>query len=194
VSDLDARKSAARIEGYAARSRAHAAGAGAARRASAHALRLIAPLPRARVIAGYLPIRTEIDPRPAMLALHGLGYRVCAPVIEAAARPLLFRLWTPDIPLVPGAFDVMIPAEGAWVRPDALLVPLISFDEHGHRLGYGGGFYDRTLHELRAHQPLLAYGFAYEGQRVAEVPRGLTDAPLDAVITEAGVHAPRVLA
>jgi 5-formyltetrahydrofolate cyclo-ligase len=116
------------------------------------------------------------------------------PVIEAAARPLLFRLWTPEGALVSGPFGVMIPAEGDWVRPDALLVPLLAFDDHGHRLGYGGGFYDRTLHELRAHQPVLGYGFAYAGQRVPELPRGLTDAPLDAVFTEAGTHTPPVLA
>ncbi|PZQ51691.1 MAG: 5-formyltetrahydrofolate cyclo-ligase [Rhodovulum sulfidophilum] len=194
MSDLERQKVAARGESYAARARAHAAGAGAARLAAAHALRVLAPLPRARVIAGYLPIRTEIDPRPAMLALHGLGYRVCVPVIEAAARPLLFRRWAPGVPLVPGPFNVMVPAEGDWVSPDALLVPLLAFDDHGHRLGYGGGFYDRTLHALRAHRAVSGYGFAYEGQYVPEVPRGLTDAPLDAIITEAGVRTPPVLA
>ncbi len=143
-------------------------------------------------MAGYLPIRTEIDPRPVMLALHGLGYRVCVPVIEATARPLLFRVWTPEVKLVPGPFKVLIPAEGDWISPDRLLVPLVAFDDHGHRLGYGGGFYDRTLHALRTRGDVRGFGFAYEGQRVPEVPRGLTDAPLDGVITEAGTHLPPV--
>ena len=194
VSDLERRKAEARAQGYVARARAHAAGTGAARRAAGHALRLLADLPKARTIAGYLPIRTEIDPRPAMLALHGLGYTVCVPVIEAKARPLLFRAWTPHVPLEPGIFNVMVPAEGDWVEPDALLVPLIAFDAEGHRLGYGGGFYDRTLYALRAHREVRGFGFAYEGQRVPEVPRGLTDAPLDAMITEAGARVPPVAA
>lgn len=190
MSDLERRKAEARAKGYVARARAHAAGAGAARRAASHALGLLAGLPRARIVAGYLPIRTEIDPLPAMLALRGLGYTVCVPVIEAPARPLLFRAWEPKAPLEPGPFNVMIPVEGDWVEPDALLVPLISFDEEGHRLGYGGGFYDRTIYALRAHREVAAFGFAYEGQRVPEVPRGLTDAPLDAVVTETGARRP----
>jgi 5-formyltetrahydrofolate cyclo-ligase len=194
VSDLERRKAEARAQGYAARARAHAGGMGAARQAAGHALRLLAGLPRARAVAGYLPIRTEIDPRPAMLALHGLGYTVCVPVIEAQARPLLFRTWTPNVHLEPGPFNVMVPAGGDWVEPDALLVPLISFDDAGHRLGYGGGFYDRTLHALRAHREVRGFGFAYEGQHVPEVPRGLTDAPLDAMVTEAGARLPPVAA
>ncbi|TPE50812.1 5-formyltetrahydrofolate cyclo-ligase [Amaricoccus solimangrovi] len=190
MSDLERRKAKARSDGYAARARAHAAGFGAARQAAGHALRVLAGAPAARVVAGYLPIRTEIDPRPGMLALHGLGYTVCVPVIEAPAHPLLFRVWKPEVALVPGPFKVLIPAEGDWIEPDALLVPLIAFDDEGHRLGYGGGFYDRTLHALRAHRVVRAYGFAYEGQHVPEVPRGLTDAPLDAVVTETGARLP----
>lgn len=188
MKDLDRRKAEARSAGYAARARAHAAGTGAARQAAGHVLDLLAGLPGVRNVAGYLAIRTEIDPLPAMLALHGLGYIVCVPVIEAQARPLLFRAWTPGVALVPGPFKVMVPAEGAWIEPDALLVPLISFDDAGHRLGYGGGFYDRTLHALRVHREVRAFGFAYEGQHVPEVPRGPTDAPLDAVVTEAGAR------
>lgn len=190
MTDLERLKAEARSEGYAARARAHAEGRGAARRAAEHALEVLAGVPEARTVAGYLPIRTEIDPRPAMLALLGLGYTVCVPVIEAAARPLLFRAWTPDARLESGPFGVAIPAEGDWIEPDALLVPLISFDGGGHRLGYGGGFYDRTLSELRARRAVGAFGFCYEGQFVREVPRGPTDAPLDGVITEAGVRYP----
>lgn len=190
MTDLERRKAEARTEGYAARARAHADGVGAARRAAGHALRVVAGMPGARTVAGYLPIRTEIDPRPGMLALLGLGYTVCVPVIEAAARPLLFRAWTPTARLEVGPFGVAIPSDGDWIEPDALLVPLISFDDHGHRLGYGGGFYDRTLTGLRAHREVRAFGFCYEGQKVPEVPRGPTDAPLDGVITETGVRYP----
>lgn len=188
MNDLDLLKETARADGYAARARAHAGGTGAARQAAGHALMVIGALHEVRVVSAYLPIRTEIDPRPAMMALHGLGYQIGVPVIEAAERPLQFRTWTPGCALEPGLFNVMVPGAGDWIEPDLLLVPLIAFDADGHRLGYGGGFYDRTLTALRSRRPIYAYGLAYEGQRVARVPRGPTDAALDGVLTETGLH------
>lgn len=188
MNDLDLLKEAARAEGYVVRARVHAAGAGAARQAAGHALLVIGAHREVRVVSAYLPIRTEIDPRPTMMALHGLGYRIGVPVIEAAGQPLRFRAWTPGCVLESGPYDVMIPAEGDWIEPDLLLVPLIAFDADGHRLGYGGGFYDRTLHALRARRQVHAYGLAYEGQRVTRVPRGASDAALDGVLTETGLH------
>ena len=92
--------------------------------------------------------------------------------------------------MVHGNFGVEVPAEGDWLEPEVLLVPLVAFDDQGHRLGYGGGFYDRTLNALRARRTVHAYGFAYEGQRVPELPLGGNDARLDAVITEKGIHRP----
>ena len=86
-----------------------------------------------------------------------------------------------------GAFGALIPAEGAWLEPEVLIVPLLSFDRRGFRLGYGGGFYDRTLERLRARHGVLALGFAFAAQEVAEVPIEPTDQPLDAILTETGL-------
>ncbi len=190
MNDLTEAKKAARAAAFAARARAHAEGAGAARRAAGHALSVIGALHEARVVSAYLPIRTELDPMPAMLALHGLGYRLCVPVIEAPRQPLRFRAWRPGVALVPGPFGVATPADGEELEPDILLVPLLAFDASGNRLGYGGGFYDRTLHALRARGAARGYGFAYEGQLVSELPRGVTDAVLDGVVTETGARLP----
>jgi 5-formyltetrahydrofolate cyclo-ligase len=91
------------------------------------------------------------------------------------------------VKLVEGVFKAMIPEDGAWVEPSVLIVPLLAFDARGYRLGYGGGFYDRTLEGLRARGPVLAVGFAFAAQEVAEVPTDATDQRLDAVVTERGV-------
>ena len=105
-----------------------------------------------------MPMRTEIDPLPAMAAHQGA---VGVPVILAAATPLKFREWGPGAAMVAGEFGALIPAEGAWVEPEVVIVPLLAFDARGYRLGYGGGFYDRTLEGLRARHGTLAVGFAF---------------------------------
>jgi 5-formyltetrahydrofolate cyclo-ligase len=181
-------KRAAREAALRVRRAAHEAGAGAARLAGGYALEAIGHLREVGTVAAYLPIRDELDPLPAMLALHGLGYRVCVPVIEARARPLAFRTWRPGVATVAGPLGVEVPVEGEPAEPDALLVPMLAFDARGHRLGYGGGFYDRTIAGLRARRGgVAAFGFAYAAQQVYEVPDGETDMRLDAVITEAGI-------
>ncbi|HEX5776090.1 MAG TPA: 5-formyltetrahydrofolate cyclo-ligase, partial [Caulobacteraceae bacterium] len=131
---------------------------------------------------------SELDPGPAMLALHGLGYPVCVPVIEAPARPLVFRAWRPGVATAPGPLGVEIPEEGAAMEPDVLLVPMLAFDARGHRLGYGGGFYDRTIAALRARGEITALGFAFAAQEVAEVPNSGHDMRLDGIVTEAGLR------
>lgn len=141
-------------------------------------------------MAGYLPLRSEIDPRPAMLALLGLGYRVCAPVVVAAGEPLRFREWTPRARLERGAFGAAHPVEGDWIEPDAIIAPMLAFDAEGWRLGYGGGFYDRTFAALRAERSVAALGLAFAGQRTGAVPHGPEDERLDAVITELGIVRP----
>ena len=137
-------------------------------------------------VAGYMPINTEIDPRPAMeeAAAHG---PVCIPVIEAAATPLKFARWEPDMAMVEGVFKAMIPAKPEWVTPEIVIVPLVAFDLEGGRLGYGGGFYDRTLELLRAARPTLAAGFAYGAQEAENLPLEPTDQPLDLIITERAI-------
>jgi 5-formyltetrahydrofolate cyclo-ligase len=177
-----ARKAAAEI-----RAAAHARAAGAGRLAAGHVLEAIGHLRGLQVVAGYLPFRSEIDPLPAMMALHGLGYRVCVPVIEGPGRPLAFRAWTPESRTERGPLGVRVPVGGDPLDPDLLLVPLLAFDAQGYRLGYGGGFYDRTLAARRATGPLQAIGFAYAAQQVARVPHGPDDQHLDAVATEAGL-------
>jgi 5-formyltetrahydrofolate cyclo-ligase len=184
-------KAAARALALEQRRAAHAAGApGAGRLAAGHALEVIAGLRGVAVVAAYLPIRDEIDPVPAMLALSGLGYAIAVPVIEGRGRPLVFRRWTQGSATVPGLFGVPVPADGERLEPDALIVPMLAFDRRGHRLGYGGGFYDRTIAELRARREVAAVGFAYADQEMPEVPDSEHDMRLDAVVTEAGVIRP----
>jgi 5-formyltetrahydrofolate cyclo-ligase len=139
-----------------------------------------------KALSGYMPMRTEIDPLPAMAAHQG---PVGVPVIIGKGLPLRFREWTPGCRMVEGTFKAMIPEEGAWVEPQVLIVPLLAFDARGYRLGYGGGFYDRTLEGLRARGPVLAVGFAFAAQEVPEVPIEPTDQRLNAVVTEKGVTA-----
>lgn len=140
-------------------------------------------------VAGYMAMRTEIDPSAAMeeAAAHG---PVGVPVIIGAGEPLKFRQWTPDSVMVPGAFGAAIPEAGDWITPEIVIVPLVAFDRAGGRLGYGGGFYDRTLEQLRAKQPTLAIGFAYADQEADNLPLEATDQPLDLIVTERGVIQP----
>ena len=177
---LAAQKAEARRAAFAARKAAFQAGQGQA----AELLADFLTDQKGRVLAGYMPMRTEIDPLPAMAAHQG---PVCVPVIPGPDMPLRFREWTPGCAMEAGAFGALIPAEGAWLEPEVLIVPLLSFDRRGFRLGYGGGFYDRTLERLRARGATLALGFAFAAQEVAEVPIEPTDQPLDAILTESGL-------
>jgi 5-formyltetrahydrofolate cyclo-ligase len=153
-------------------------------------LETIAALRGATVVSGYLQVRREIDPMPAMLALSGLGFRVVVPVIGGPERPLGFREWTPGAPTERGAFGVPVPVGGELLEPDVLIVPMLAFDRRGHRLGYGGGFYDRTIADLRARRTVTALGFAYAAQEMPEVPDSAHDMRLDAIVTEQGIIRP----
>lgn len=137
-------------------------------------------------VSGFMPIRTEIDPTPAMAEASAHG-RVGVPVIEAANHPLNFAAWTPDTEMVEGAFGAAIPKELIYFAPEIVIVPLLAFNRAGGRLGYGGGFYDRTLEQLRAKRATLAIGFAFSGQEMDDLPLEATDQPLDMIVTEAGV-------
>lgn len=190
VSPLAEAKRADRASALVRRAAAHAAADGAAEAAARHLLTLLDDWPGIATVSGYLPIRDEIDPLPAMRALIARGIRVGVPVIVARATPLRFREWRPDCTMVRGPFGTTAPATGDWLTPDLLIVPLLAFDRAGHRLGYGGGYYDRTIAGLQGAGPVRAVGFAYAGQEVARVPVEETDAPLDAVVTEAGVVLP----
>lgn len=173
-------KAAARAEAFARRAEAFAAGQGQA----AEILADFLALHQGKVLAGYMPMRSEIDPLPAMAAHQG---PVGVPVIVAKAAPLRFREWAPGCRLVEGTFKALVPEEGAWLEPEVLIVPMLAWDRRGFRLGYGGGFYDRTLEGLRARGPVLAVGFAFSAQEMEAVPTDAFDQRLDAVVTEKGL-------
>jgi len=137
-------------------------------------------------MSGYMPIRTEIDPLPAMAEAAAYG-PVGVPVIQAAGQALRFSRWTPEGALKDGPFGAMVPEIDDYFDPEILIVPLVAFDTKGGRLGYGGGFYDRTLEGLRAKRPTLAIGFAFDAQEAEDLPLEPTDQPLDMVITESRV-------
>ena len=141
--------------------------------------------PSGTVVSAFWPFRSELDLRLLLHRLHEAGQVIALPVVVAKRAPLLFRLWTPDTSLEVGGFGVATPPESApLVEPDWLLVPLLAFDNKGYRLGYGGGFYDRTLAALRVRKTIFAIGVGYDGQRVDQVPRGTDDGRLDAIVTE----------
>ncbi|SMX43231.1 5-formyltetrahydrofolate cyclo-ligase [Maliponia aquimaris] len=145
---------------------------------------------RGAPLSGFLPIRTEIDPTPAMAeaAAHG---PVGVPVIQGKGQPLKFARWEPDCALVDGPFGARVPELLEYFEPEVLIVPLVAFDRRGGRLGYGGGFYDRTLQMLRTRRPTLAVGFAFAAQEDDALPLEETDQPLDLIVTEAAVITPR---
>jgi 5-formyltetrahydrofolate cyclo-ligase len=138
-----------------------------------------------QVLSGYMPMRTEIDPLPAMEAHVG---PVGVPVIMGAGVALRFREWSPGCAMEEGPFKAQVPVEGPWLVPQVLIVPLLAFDARGYRLGYGGGFYDRTLAGLRTLGPVVAIGFAFAAQEVPEVPVDGFDQRLDMVVTESGMR------
>ncbi len=175
-------KAAARKAGFARRKAAHAAAApGAAGRLS----EVLAGF-RGVPLAGYMPIRTEIDPRAAMAEAAAYG-PVGVPVITGEGQPLWFSRWEPDAPLRDGPFGARVPLVDDFFDPEILIVPLVAFDADGGRLGYGGGFYDRTLEGLRGRRPTLAIGFAYDAQQANALPLEPTDQALDMIVTESRV-------
>ena len=142
--------------------------------------------PAGWVVSGYWPMRHEFDVRPLLAAFHERGHVCALPVVVGKAQPLEFRAWTPGATLVEAAYGTLVPSEDvAVVTPTLLLVPMLAFDGRGYRLGYGGGFYDRTLDGLRsAGLAPVAVGCAFEGQRIDAVPVNATDQRLDWLVTE----------
>ena len=148
-------------------------------------LRRETPLKTPAVVSGFWPIKEEIDIRPLMIELFNSGCQMVLPVVQGRGKPLLFRAWRPGDPLEAGVFGTLQPsARRETMEPDALLVPLLACDEAGWRLGYGGGFYDRTLGGLRARRQVTAVGVGFDAQLVPEVPHGPDDQPLDWLLTD----------
>jgi 5-formyltetrahydrofolate cyclo-ligase len=137
------------------------------------------------VVSGYAPIRNELDPTPLMLHLAGLGARLALPVVLARGHSLSFRAWSPDDRLVLGPLGIPEPSPAAAeLVPDIMLVPLAAFDRIGHRIGYGGGYYDYTFSHLRKTKHVIGVGLAFAVQEIQAVPALAHDAVLDYVLTE----------
>ena len=141
------------------------------------------------MIAGYWPIRSEPDIRPLLTALLERGREIVLPIVVGPGLALKFRQWTPDDDLVPGPLGTATPgSDRQECRPDIMLVPMLAFDRTKYRLGYGGGFYDRTIAGFReARHKFIAIGIAYAGLEIAELPKDPWDQPLDAILTEQGL-------
>lgn len=137
------------------------------------------------VVSGFWPIGSEIDPRPLMIHLAASGHRLALPVVTGKGKPLVFREWEPGDAMAEAQWGIPEPMQSAAeVQPDLVLVPLLAFDRAGYRLGYGGGYYDRSLALLRAACGTLAVGLAFAEQEVQHVPRGPHDQRLDWMLTD----------
>jgi len=140
------------------------------------------------IVAGYSPIRSELDPTPLMQKLAAEGARLALPVITARGQSLRFRVWHPGDRLLPGPLGILEPSPAAAeIVPDIVLVPLAAFDRTGHRIGYGAGHYDRTLAQLHKSKGFAAIGLAFAAQEVEAVPALQHDVPLDYVLTESNL-------
>jgi len=131
------------------------------------------------------PIRREFDARPLVTQLLAAGWQACLPALPAPAAPMVFHRWTPGCPMAAGRHGIPVPADPCILQPDTLLLPLVAFDDAGFRLGYGGGYFDRTL-AARVPRP-LAVGVGFELGRVASILPQDHDLPLDTIVTEAGI-------
>jgi 5-formyltetrahydrofolate cyclo-ligase len=158
-----------------------------ASRLAAHAKTL--GFPERSIVGGYVALPGEADPGLLLVALRAAGHDIALPRVESKGAPLVFHLWQQGQPLRPGAFNIPEPqADRPIAHPRILLVPLLAFDARGHRLGYGGGYYDRTLENLRAKGPVRAIGIAYSGQEIEAIPDENHDRLLDIVVTENGIR------
>jgi 5-formyltetrahydrofolate cyclo-ligase len=149
-------------------------------------VQLLSSLIKPCIVSGYLPIGNEIDTLQTLIALDDAGYQTCLPVVLKSGCPLDFRLWTEGSPLEEGPLKTRHPvSDSIQVRPNVFLIPLLAYDDDGYRLGWGGGFYDRTLgtYQLEG-MPVIAVGVCYDDQHVTHLPIDEFDMPMDWVVTE----------
>ena len=140
---------------------------------------------RGRVFSGYWPIKGEPDLRPLLADLHRAGVQVALPLVEVKAAPLVFRRWTPETRMVRGDWNIPVPPpEAPVVTPEIALAPLIGWTDEGYRLGYGGGYFDRTLAALSPRPFTIGIGLA--AARLPTIFPQPHDIPLDAIVTEDG--------
>ena len=166
------------------RDRAHAEDDGMAARKITAQIIMLPELDEIRMISGYSPIHSELDCFIILKALHAARFPFCIPTTTPKGNPLEFRSWNMRTQLEEGPFGTMHSSE-IIVTPEVLLVPLIAFDLKGNRLGYGGGYYDRTIEQLRAKNiELVVIGIGYDNQKLASVPTDSYDQSMDIVVTE----------
>lgn len=178
-------KAALRVQAHAQRATLSQSARSEAATAAANAFFEKCPLSPTEIVAAYWPIRDEIDCRPVLSQLMDRFQPVCLPVVMGDGMPLDLRLWENGTPLYPSGFGTLAPEESApRVVPDVVLMPLLGFDRFGTRLGYGGGYYDRTIAAFE--KPARLIGFAFAVQELDRVPRETHDIPLDAIVTEKG--------
>lgn len=149
-------------------------------------LRALLPDAAGTVFGLYWPFKAEFAIRPLMRELHERGGYPALPHVAEPRQPLEFRRWHPAVDMVRGVYNIPVPQNTAVVAPDVLIVPVVGFDAEGYRLGYGGGYYDRTIASLR-HRPLLI-GVGYELSRLDTIFPQEHDIPMDYVVTEAGIQ------
>ena len=141
-----------------------------------------------RLVGFYWPFKGEYDPRPLVRGLHGLGMRLALPVVIQKAHPMIFREWRPRMKMSHGIWNIPVPAAGDPVLPDVLLVPLVGFDPRRYRLGYGGGYYDRTL----AAMPIRPWtiGIGHTLARLPTIYPQPHDIAMDVIVTEREIIKP----
>jgi len=143
------------------------------------------PVAAGTIVAGFSPMKTEINPVPLMRKLSDAGAELALPAIAGRGKPLIMRAWSFGAPLKSGQWGIREPLpEAGEVAPDILIVPLACFDRQGHRIGYGAGYYDMTINALRARKKVIAIGIAFAAQEIPKVPATERDARLDLVLTE----------
>jgi 5-formyltetrahydrofolate cyclo-ligase len=146
-------------------------------------------LSKTDIVSVYWPIGSELDTRTLLNMLSKEGITCALPVIEKKDHPLFFRRWKPGLVLEPGPFKVPVPPKNAQILiPNIVVVPLLAFDAAGYRLGYGGGFYDRTLEKIRKTTGCRAIGIGYVCQEIETVVTDQYDQRLDAMVTEKDVR------
>jgi 5-formyltetrahydrofolate cyclo-ligase len=137
------------------------------------------------IVSGFMPLKSEINPLPLMQKLAEAGARLALPAIAGRGKPLIMWAWEFGAPLDRGQWGIREPKPDApEVEPDILVVPLLAFDREGFRIGYGAGYYDMTIHRLRALKPVTAVGIAFAAQEVPKIPTTPRDERLDLVLTE----------
>ncbi len=140
-------------------------------------------------LAFYYPINTEVDPFPIAKLLKKRNLNYCLPVVQKLNSPLIFREWKEETNLIVSNFGAKIPSNGAFLVPDLMLIPLLAYDDFGYRLGYGGGFYDRTILNFKQNvaKKIFTVGLAFSCQKYSgKLPIDKNDEKIDSVLTEKG--------